>query len=194
MQDYTAALSRLKEDPFSGGYFFSLHTIFANLGISVALTECDFLPKIKRYIEQFVVNLGNHFPHCRALTLLGYLNLRNYEPSNTIAAIMELAECFNTRDYPMGTSVSETNRWRLALLAFLCRKDLLIRLPSGRGYYGKPIITAILPGAIDHVWDEFGPPHLPLWGANSLHGTSNLSHLSKQASVLPFSITLMIFM
>ena len=83
VRDYTAALSRLKEDPFSGGYFFTLHTIFASLGISVALTEADFLPKIKRYIEQLVVNQGNHFPHCRALTLLGYLNLRNYEPSNT---------------------------------------------------------------------------------------------------------------
>ena len=50
VQDYTAALSRLKEDPFSGGYFFILNTTFANLGISVTLTEADFLPKIKRYI------------------------------------------------------------------------------------------------------------------------------------------------
>ena len=77
---------------------------------------------------------------------------------------MELAECLNTRDYPLSTSVSETNRWRLALLGVLCRKDLVVRLPSGRGYYGKPMIIAILPGAIDHVRDEFGSPHLPLMG------------------------------
>ena len=26
---------------------------------------------------------------------------------------------------------------------------------------GKPVITAVLPGAIDHVPDEFSPLHLP---------------------------------
>ena len=28
--------------------------------------------------------------------------------------------------------------------------------------YGKPVITAFLQSAIDHVWDEFGPLHHPL--------------------------------
>lgn len=84
----------MKEDPFSGGYSLSLHTTLANLGISVALNEADYLPKIKRYIEQLVVNLGNRFPHCRVLTLLGYLDPRNVSQA-TPAAIMELAECFH---------------------------------------------------------------------------------------------------
>lgn len=92
--DYTAALSGLKEDPFSGGYTLSLHTTLADLGISVALNEAEYLPKIKQYIEQLIVNLGNRFPHCRVLTLIGYFDPCNVSQA-TPAAIMELAECFH---------------------------------------------------------------------------------------------------
>ena len=66
------------------------------------------------------------------------------------------------RDYALGMSVSEMNRWRLALLVVLCTGPYgsIAKWPWNRGY-SKPVITAFLPGAIDHVRDEFGPLHLP---------------------------------
>ena len=71
------------------------------------------------------------------------------------------------------------------------------KLQSWWPFYSSQIIRYVTVHTytyVHSVWDEFGPPHLPLWGANSLLGTSNISHLPKQASVLPFSIILMIFM
>ena len=84
-------------------------------------------------------------------------------------------------------SVSKTNRWRLALLAVLCGKDLVVQLPSCCGIVDtKPTITVFLPGAIHHVRDEFGPLHLPSWSTNSLPSTAR--NVSSTQSRLQFAI------
>ena len=64
-------------------------------------------------------------------------------------------------DYPLGTPYRRRTDGGWLYQWFFAQGPccLIAKWPWNRGY-GKPVITTFLPGAIDHVWNKFGPLHL----------------------------------
>ena len=91
VNDKIAALEKIREDVFMGGFMMDAQTDYPSE--MSRINRATFKGKAESYLSTLIANLKRRFPHVHLLSLLGYLQPQNVA-SATPAYVMELAHEF----------------------------------------------------------------------------------------------------